>query len=62
MTILQAQREAQAATLQAEVQALTLQAVQAAARQAVTPAVDHPEAQEVPTAVAPEAEEEEGNH
>ena len=57
-------QEAQAATLQAGVQARTLRAVQAAARQA-TPAVVHPEV--VPVALtaveaAQEAAAEEGNH
>ena len=67
MIIHPARRGAQAATPQAEVQVHILPAVQAVAaatQVAVSPAADHPEAQEVRTAVAaaPEAVAEEGNH
>ena len=66
MIIHPARRGAQAVTPQAEVQVHILpaaQAVAAATQVAVSPAADHPEAQEVRTAAAaPEAVAEEGNH
>lgn len=68
MIIHPARRGVQAATPQAGVQVHILPAAQAVAAAAipaaVSPAVDHPEAQEVRTAVAaaPEAVAEEGNH
>lgn len=68
MIIHPARRGAQAATPQAEVQVHILPAAQAAAVATIpaagSPVADHPEAQEVRTAVAaaPEAVAEEGNH